>query len=240
MNCRVLPILFFLVAAMAGGAQAVTLQPNETDSKDTFAYENLPTFPTGNFNSFPFNAYLPAGPTGSGHDTESILEFDLSSVTLSAAEVTSATLELYVVATEETNFGVSPSGANPVTVNLFSLTGTWDESMVAWSTVPATGSQYASAVVNAINTPVTFDVTTLVKDWLDGSLTNNGLLLRGDAIVGTSPDFVFATFSASAGAVAPKLTIVPEPSSIVLALSAGVAVVVLGTRRAARRQRFMQ
>jgi hypothetical protein len=235
MNCRVLLILFLLTIGLAATTQAITIQPDETGSKDTFGYQGIPGLPTGNFNAPPFNAFLPAGPTGTGHDTESVLEFDLSGVALTAAQVTSATLELFVVDTAATGFGISPTLADPATVNLFSLTGAWDESTVTWSSLPGTGSQYASTLVDGINTAVTFDVTTLVKEWLDGTLPNNGLLLRGDAIVSTTGGFVIPTFSASAGSVAPKLTIVPEPSSVVLALFACGAVACVFGRRAARR-----
>jgi PEP-CTERM motif len=243
--------VFVLLPTLAAGiammtpASAVVLQPNEADSKDTFVYQNLPAF---NFDGGMFGSFLPVGKTAApvpGHDTESLLEFDLSSVTLSAAQVTSATLELHAVDTTATGFGGNPDASHVVAVNLFGIAPTdmhtpWMESTVNWSEVAALtlAGQYASTDITGIDQAFTFDVSTLVKQWLDGTLDNNGMLLIAESAVPVDETFVVATFSSAAGGFAPKLTIVPEPSSVVLALSALAAVAWLSRRRAMGRNRM--
>jgi hypothetical protein len=238
MNRYLFVILFAFAGGIADRASAVTLQPAEADSKDTFVYEFLPTF---NFNGAPFGAFLPAGKTDTpadGHDTQSLLEFDLSSVTLAAPQVTSATLELYAVDTAATGFGANPTPGAPVVVNLFAVAGTWDEGTLMWNTLPGTAGQFSSATITGINQPFTFDVTNLVKQWLDGTLPNHGMMLVADAAVPASSTFAAATFSSAAGSVAPKLTIVPEPTGIALAGCAIAAVSWFGLRRGFHRHRL--
>lgn len=215
MNRRVfITMMLLAVSALTSTAQAVTLQPDEAASKDTFAYQSIDI----NWSGAPFGIYLPAGATPSGHDTRSMIEFDLSGVGLTGAQVQSATLDLWVDATDGTGFGASPTAGTPVLIDLYALSGPWVESTVTWSTIPAAGALYSSLSIGGINQLVSFDVTALVQDWLDGVLTNNGLLLQGNAPVG-SPSVV-ANFSSASGTLAPALTItpVPEPSTVILAL----------------------
>lgn len=236
MNCRVIAPLMLTAAGLffCNAAQAITINPSEATSKDTFGYQFLPTT---NLNSPPFGSLLPAGLTTTGHDTKSILEFDLTGVGVTSAQVASATLNLFVIDTATTGFGVSPSPGSPITVNLSALTSSWDETTVAWSTIPASGAEYDSLVIDGINQTVSFDVTQLVKDWLDNTVTNNGLVLEGDAPVGSSPNWVYAVFSSSAGNNVPALVItpVPEPSTVILALCALPGLAWVAMRRKNRR-----
>jgi hypothetical protein len=236
MNRRVFATLTLTSAGLffCSAAHAITISPSEAASKDTFGYQFLSTT---NLNSPPFGALLPAGLTTTGHDTKSILEFDLTGIGLTGAQVASAALNLFVVDTATTGFGLSPSPGSPITVNLSALTGSWDETTVAWATIPASGAEYDSLAINGINQTVSFDVTQLVKDWLDGALTNNGLVLEGAAPVGSSPNWVYAVFSSSAGNHVPALvtTPVPEPSAAVLALCGVPALAWVGWRRRNRR-----
>lgn len=253
MNRFVFLLLSTLAAGIAMATPAlavVVLQPNEAASKDTMVYEFLPTF---NFNGPPFGAFLPASKTAfpaDGHDVESLLEFDLSSVTLTAAQVTSATLELYSIDNEDemtgTGFGANPTASDPVTVNLLAFLdddpGLWGEAAVTWNVKNglSIAGQYASTDIDGINQWYSFDVTTLVQQWLDGTLENNGFLLSADAPVLREDveNFAVAAFSSSAGGFAPRLTIVPEPSGVVLALSAIAAVAWMGRRRITGRIRM--
>jgi hypothetical protein len=210
---------------------AITLQPDESTSKDTFVYQFLSGY---NFDSvsFPgtFGNLLSAGKTGSGHDTESLLQFDLSTVGLTGSQVSSATLQLHVIDTVSAGFGLSPDATHPVQIDVTAITESWSESGgsgVTWNTLPgAAGSPATSQSLNQVNVLVSFDVTNLVKQWLDGSLANNGFLLTQEAAVGVSGAYHVAVFDSSAGTVAPLLTIVPEPATAVLVLlgTAGLAI----------------
>jgi hypothetical protein len=238
MNRRVFATLTLTAVGMliCNSAQAITINPSEATGKDTFGYQFLPTT---NLNSPPFGSLLPAGLTTTGHNTKSILEFDLTGVGVTSAQVASATLNLFVVDTVTTGFGASPSPGSPITVNLSALTGSWVESTVAWSTIPASGAQYDSLVINGINQTVSFNVTQLVKDWLDTTVTNNGLVLEGAAPVGSSPNWVYAVFASSAGNNVPSLVItpVPEPSTVVLATCALPGLAWVAMRRKNRRRK---
>jgi hypothetical protein len=220
-------------------AHAIVIQPNESASKDTFAYEFLSTF---NFNTTPgFTTYLGSGKTGTGHDIQTLLQFNLASVPYSASQVTSAVLSVYAV--DATISGGGPGfGANPTTTvgesvqhNVRPLDATWVEDTVTWGTKPAAGAIEATATQTGIGTWINFDITNLVKAWLDNSVTNNGLLIEQNAVVlnGANQKIV-GVFSSSAGAFAPTLTVVPEPASVALALFAAASVV--GLVRRARRK----
>jgi hypothetical protein len=125
---------------------------------------------------------------------------------------------------------------------LFALAATpaWTEGAVTYATIPATAGQFATQTISGFNQAVSIDVTLLVKQWLDGALANNGLVMDANAAVGGSPNWVYTVFSSAEGGVSPLLNItpVPEPASIVLVGSAlGAAVLLLGRRPFRRRRR---
>ncbi len=227
MNCRVIALLSAFVVALAATPAARRQTAPVTD--DVFGYSFLHAM---NLNGGGFGGVLANGVTSTGHDTKSVLKFDLSGISLTSAQVTSATLDLYVIDTTLTGFGVSASPSEPITINLSALgPGAWDEATATWDTFPASAGQYDSLVIDGYNQTVSFDVTALVKDWLDGSLANNGLLLEADAAVGGSPNWVYAVFSSHEGQVAPVLNIVPEPTSAALAVGALGTLMWFGRRR---------
>lgn len=231
MNRRVLIILMLLaVSALTSTAQAVSLN----SSGDTFGYQFLPAL---NLNSAPFGAWLPAGATTTGHDLKSAIQFDLSGLGLTGAQVQSATLDLWVVDSTSTGLGgISPTPGSPVLVDLHALTASWDATTLTWSTFPAAGALYSSLSINGINQLVSFDVTTLVQDWLDGALANHGLVLSGNTPVGVSPNWVIPVFGAGSAVPGPVLSIavVPEPSTVILALCS-LPLAVWQMRRARRK-----
>lgn len=117
-----------------------------------------------------------------------ILEFDLGSIP-SGATLLSASLQLY----KHDDGGK----AENETVEVRALTEAWNEGTrwggngdpswdersngVSWSTL---GGTYNSTVYATATVPdykdvlVSWDVTSLVTDWMDGTLANNGLLLK--------------------------------------------------------------
>ncbi|MEX0977852.1 MAG: DNRLRE domain-containing protein [Pirellulales bacterium] len=244
MNRLVCAILFlFGFAAMpnfAAGAELFIRQPPEVESKDTFVYQgvadaNFDTTQAGPF----FGKVLGVGQTTTGHTTESLIQFDLSNVGMTSAQAYWSFLELRAVSTVAVGFGANPTPATPVVVDLYAVAGTWGETDVTWNTpAPATGALFASQTVDAIDQTYTFDITALVKQWLDGTIPNNGMILKGNAPVPSGMTFAAAVFSSSSGTIGPRLTIVPEPSSVVLALSAAGAVGLLYRRRTMRRHRI--
>lgn len=71
----------------------------------------------------------------------------------------------------------------PGTMQVFAVKQPWKESLLSDANAPAlcsnpeTGAAYASAKVTDSLKWVNFDVTELVRDWLDGSLPNHGIAL---------------------------------------------------------------
>ena len=107
------------------------------------------------------------------------LQFDIRKALPTAAtaqQLSKATLSLY---TSVINV--------PGPVQVLAVNGTWNENSLTGLNMPPlannpdTGRPYATAQAEKLRTWVSFDVTELVRDWIDGTLPNYGLaLLAGD------------------------------------------------------------
>ncbi len=140
----------------------------------------------------------------------SIVKFDLAPIPQEAV-VESATLQLYAD-------GWS-GGSVPLSVYYITRTNVIPE--VTWEAASASqqwgqpgcedigtdrrASPEASVVVNRIDRWWEFDVTAAVQGWADGSLANNGLLLRGDSSY--NPDYINFSSSEAVLAERPKLVV---------------------------------
>lgn len=121
----------------------------------------------------------------------STLKFDLAGIP-STATISNATMSLYQW---------WQGDANPQTVNVHYLTGSWTEGTGAgsatgdgatWNTHDgvnawvAPGGDFNAGVSagtvapNATDVWVTWNLTSLTQSWVDGAITNNGLLLKQD------------------------------------------------------------
>jgi hypothetical protein len=215
--------------ASPAGAQTV-IQPTNAQSKDTFVYSFLPTF---NFNNpgSGFDTILASGRSNTGHDLRSLLQFDLTGVTLPAGGI--ATLNLFVADGAVVGFPVvNPSPVAPVVTDVFGVTSAWDASTVNWATQPTINPTLVdSETIDGINRLVTFDVTTLVQGWLADPATNFGVSVRQRDVV-LNGGSVQAIYHSAANANRPFLYVgpVPEPS-------AAVAVLAVGSLLAVRRRR---
>ncbi|OQX86387.1 MAG: hypothetical protein B6D55_06215 [Candidatus Omnitrophica bacterium 4484_70.2] len=153
----------------------------------------------------------------------SFLQFDLSSLaSYSANDVLSATLKLYSV-------GSSPgSGGDDLEVWSADLVDTsWDDDFNfnwdSWMSYGRWENKYSSTYVNAgYNGWVEWDVTNLVKDWLeDINLSGYILGIRNDEDgLNELAEVMFSSEAKGWGDVAPRLelTVVPEPLSVILSL----------------------
>ena len=77
------------------------------------------------------------------------------------------------------------------TVTTYRVKSPWSESSVKWQNKPGYGEAYGSASVGVDDDDLgwhSFDVTTLVRNWVDGSSPNYGLMIR--APEGSGDDFV--------------------------------------------------
>jgi hypothetical protein len=208
-------VLFLAVALCATVARAVNIPTNQGSGQDGFVYSGAPVAPS---NLFPV---LSMGKTQSAaHDTESLVQFDLTGVTL--AEATSATLNLFVKDTAATGFGSNPSDAFPVIIDLFPVTASWVRSTVQWTGKPGAGSLISSTTLDTDDNGVwvSIDVTSQVQSWISNPATNFGFWLKAQAISGGPGNYHYAAFGSGFGSqteAPPYLSIVPEPSSFVLA-----------------------
>jgi len=241
-------LAFTALAAQA--ATTITLQPDEHSSKDVFLYQfdvpgvfgiptpprstNLdtatlgmispPPVPFGNFlgaaktDAF---ALTPGGPLRE-HGTRTLIGFDLSALSLNPSMVGSAWLNLYAL--PALRAFESPTAMNPVTTDLRRVTQAWGETTATWDMAPTVESMpFATAVQSGVNQWVSFNITGLVRDWLQNPSMNYGVeLSQRDVVEMEVPgqrDRYFASLYASSAsmdmALRPTLTItaVPEPST---------------------------
>lgn len=240
MNRRAFAMLLFLVVASLGSTAraASIIHSNDSGSQDGFVYafSKVPSAVSAGFEVFPAGQ---APVSGDSHTTEAFIKFGLGSVPLTSAQVTSATLSLFLEDASTVGFGVNPSAGQPITVDLFPVTATWDRSTLKWSNKPGNGALITSTpAISGIGSWVNINLTSTVKDWLDHPLTNFGLVMKGQVPVGSSPNWVYANFSSGFGSLghAPTLTIVPEPASMVLALC-GLPLLAWQARRRLRSMR---
>ena len=171
-NAKLYFIAAVFLASAASFADQTVLQPDATAGKDAYIRAD---FPSSNFGSA---ATLFIGLTASNDKLRSLIEFNVSSVP-SGDTITSAVLELYV--------NDSGSGSE-VTAEIYALTRSWIEGEVAWDRRTSSlgwvsnGGDFEASAENSTvitsNGLYSFDVTSLVRRWHNGSLTNNGLIAK--------------------------------------------------------------
>ena len=108
------------------------------------------------------------GPLGIETEQNAYLKFDLSTLPAGTigTNIAKATLVLYVRT-------VKHAGS----FDVVAVNGAWTESTVTSATVPSPTEVEATGVGAALNEFVTVDLTGLVKDWVDGTVTNDGIAL---------------------------------------------------------------
>lgn len=97
---------------------------------------------------------------------ESLIQFDLSGIA-PGSDITGATLNLYI----------SGRLRSPEELYVYAAIDNWDGD-TDWDTKPSTESGYEDKVsVNGSNEYYQFDITELVRDWVNGSRENYGVLV---------------------------------------------------------------
>ena len=111
--------------------------------------------------------------------TRSLVKFDLSAIP-PGTQITQATLSLYLVNSCDT-------GNRTHTVTPYRITSGWSETSVTWNTRPSFAEAYGSSSVSSQTYQrYTFDITNLVRGWVNGTLPNYGVMLRGPESSGDS------------------------------------------------------
>lgn len=171
----------------------ITLQPG-TEGIDTGVESVSPT-----------NNYALLFLTGIGNSASNIvrtyIEFDLSSIPANA-RVFDADLKLYQFNT---------LGTDNFTVGLHKITSTWDESTITWNLQPtsSTSAEVTDNITAGATTWESWDIVALVQGWLDGTITNYGMMLKDtdESSVNTTAHFFTSDYTTDA-TKRPKLEIV--------------------------------
>ncbi|MBN1400940.1 MAG: DNRLRE domain-containing protein [Anaerolineae bacterium] len=101
-----------------------------------------------------------------------LYRFDLPA-DVDQASVRSARLRLYLVNSFDTDVSRI--------CRIYRISSPWEEETVTWNTHPQLAEQHAAASVpDTGDVWISWDVTTLVRGWLQGAYPNYGLMLIGD------------------------------------------------------------
>jgi len=197
-------------------AESITVQPPLGEGDDVSLYErtNLP-LSGGLLSLYVINT----GPPGPGFDDfTSLVAFDLSGVSQGASSVAQASLFLYENDVLTASF-VHPTSAFPDQITVEAAAGPWSPTGTLFSTIPDTVPGFSTTTeVNAVNTWFEWDVTEIVRGWLDGSFENHGLVINSAVETRTPVGVVGSAFDSFELPNRPRLEIefVPEPSTLCL------------------------
>ncbi len=115
----------------------------------------------------------------SGKVTRSLLRFDLSAIP-AGTSISSARLYLNLV-------NSCDIGERTHTATVYRVSSTWSAGTVTWNNKPAYAEAYGSSAIPSRTWGwYSFDVTNLVRGWVNGSFPNYGLMVRGPESSDTS------------------------------------------------------
>ncbi len=162
-------------------------------------------FPSSNYGSATdmWVGYGKGGCIGSSTDpqiTRSLVKFNLSAIP-AGTSISSARLYL------DLGGWCYGTNASPRTVTTYRTLGSWSESSITWSNMPGFAEAYGATAVGypSAATWYSFDVTNLVRGWVNGSLANYGITIRGPE--GSGSDFAWFGFFTSESSYDPYILI---------------------------------
>jgi uncharacterized repeat protein (TIGR01451 family) len=122
-----------------------------------------------------------------GRIVRSLIRFDVSAIP-TGTSIDSAVLRVYLVSSYD-----YPGKSRTITT--YRISSSWSELSVTWNTSPSYAQAYGSAsVTHGAWGWYSFSVTNLVRGWVNGTLTNYGIMLRGPEWSGTDSSWkAFAT-----------------------------------------------
>ena len=74
----------------------------------------------------------------------------------------------------------STNGSDNFTIGLYGVTGDWDESTITWNLQPtsSTDAKSTNNITAGATTWEYWNIDTLVQGWMDGTITNYGMMLK--------------------------------------------------------------
>ena len=144
--------------------------------------------------------YLRVGFKTASGNYRTLIKFDLSSIP-TGATITSADLKLYYHA-------YGGAAGYPLDISVYRTTVDWNEGYLSWSKAENYNSfSYDTATIIAGGGAgyKTWDITSLVQNWVDGTYSNYGILLRAPTQSGST---IYRQFrSKEYGSNVPKLVV---------------------------------
>jgi len=197
----ILPLLVMVLILIVGCTPSappvqygtITLQPGPEGIDSTVETKN----PITNYETLTFCEI--------GRNTPDILriyiQFDLSTVPADAV-VVDANLKLYQYSTfGDANF----------TIGLHKVISAWDESTITWNLQPtcSVDAEITSDITAGVFVWKSWEIDTLVQAWLDGSITNYGVVLKDtdEASVGFGGAYFWASDYTTDTSKRPELVI---------------------------------
>lgn len=219
----------FVAAALAAApclcAESVTLTP--TDDSDVYSYTTRPT--STNYTLGINSSYGQNATTGQWesalHSQRSVVQFNVSSVSIPADEIGKAVLRLYLLQTDTAQGGSNAGGQMLVQQQATA----WTTSTLRWSMVSASTQTTVATVTvpSSYDTWIEVDVTSAVKAWKAGTVPNYGFLLRPASETSTpNINVVFASMEWAAttqAGIVPQLVITRQVIPPVLSVASGPA-----------------
>lgn len=147
------------------------LQPG-CEGKDAYVDEGAPGTNYGDVSYFYVGYYLDYNLL-SYMEYRAYLYFDVSSLSVPLdAVVTSASLIIHQY---------DALGIENLSISLYPVTSEWEEDTITWNNQPTTSSEAESSDIVDINIIYALKgwfIRDLVRGWLDGSITNHGVVLK--------------------------------------------------------------
>ena len=192
---------------MAAAQTVLTLQPNGTAGKDAEIFSCGPCgYNTRNFGNIAENCAIAWTKSGSSHNIRSLIQFDLSSIPVTAA-IQNATLSLFWAPGSDEGKHYGFFGSNSAWLER--ITANWTESTVTWNTQPTTSTLHRVALAgssSATQNYTNINVTQLLKDMVANPSVSFGFMLK---LQNESPfkKLVFASSDHGTAAIRPMLVV---------------------------------
>lgn len=167
-------ITYTLTATNSAGSSTATvtiivnntliLQPGPAEGKDSMVVTQIPD------TNYENNQYFSLGNLSVSIILRAHLQFDVSILPTDAV-IVNADLKLYQYQT---------IGTESFVIGLHQVTESWEENMITWNNQPDYLPSPESTITVTIGalTWLSWDITSLLQGWLDGSIANYGVVLK--------------------------------------------------------------